>query len=56
MKDPIVDEVRFIRKQIEANHNNDWDSLVRYLIEKQNASSRKKVSFQPRKIPDRGVA
>jgi len=56
MKDPIVDEVRRIRKQIESEHNNDWDALVRYLLEKQSASPAKSASYQPRKLPDRGAA
>jgi len=56
MKDPIIEEVRRIRKQIEADHENDWDSLVRHLIERQKASSAKLVSYQPRKLPDRDVA
>jgi hypothetical protein len=56
MKDPIIDEVRRIRKKIEADHDNNWDSLVRHLIERQNASSAKVVSYRRRKLPDRDVA
>jgi len=32
MKDPIVEEVRRVRKKIEAEHGNDWDCLPRHLI------------------------
>ena len=56
MKDPIIEEVRRVRKQIEAEHGNDWERLARHLIERQNASSAKVVSYPPKKLPDRGVA
>jgi hypothetical protein len=56
MKDPIIEEVRRIRKKIEAEHGNDWDSLVRHLVERQKASSAKVVSYQRKKLPDRDVA
>jgi hypothetical protein len=56
MKDPIIDEIRRVRKKIEADHGNDWDSLVRYLVKKQNASSAKVVSYPRKKLPDRNVA
>jgi hypothetical protein len=54
-QDPIVEEVRQVRKKIEADHGNDWEALTRHLIERQNASSAKVVSYPPRKLPDRGV-
>lgn len=53
MKDPIVEEVRRVRKKIEADHGNDWDGLARHLIEKQNASASKVVSYPPKRLPDR---
>lgn len=56
MKDPIIDEVRRIRKKIEADHGNDWDRLVRHLIERQNAQSAKVVSYPPKRLPGRDVA
>ena len=56
MKDPIIEEVRQVRKKIEADHGNDWDRLTRYLIERQNASSAMVVSYPPKKLPDRGAA
>lgn len=56
MKDPIAEEVRRVRKKIEAEHGNDWDSLARHLTKIQDASSAKVVSYPPKKLPDRGVA
>lgn len=56
MKDPIVEEVRRVRKKIEADHGNDWDALERHFIEKQKTSSAKVVSYPPKKLPDRGAA
>ena len=56
MKDPIVEEVRRVRKKIEADHGNDWDRLARYLTERQKASSAKVVSYPPKRLPDRGAA
>jgi len=55
MKDPIIDEVRRVRKKIEADHGNNWDSLVRHLIKKQNALSAKVVSYPRNKLPDRNT-
>jgi hypothetical protein len=55
MNDPIVEQVRRVRKKIEADHGDDWDSLARYLIEKQTSSAAKTVSYQRRRRPDRGV-
>ena len=56
MKDPIVEQVRQVRKKIEADHGNDWDRLTRYLIERQKASSAKVVSYPPKKLADRATA
>lgn len=56
MKDPIIEEVRRVRKEIESEHKDDWDDLVRYLIEREKASSAKQVCYRPRQLPDRGVA
>jgi hypothetical protein len=55
MKDPIIEEVRRVRKKIEADHGNDWDSLVRHLLKRQNTSSAKTVSYPLKKLPDRHV-
>ena len=56
MKDPIVEEVRRVRKKIEAEHGDDWESLARHLIERQDAASAKVVAYAPKKLPDRDVA
>lgn len=56
MKDPIVEEVRRVRRQIEADCGNDWDTLTQYLTDKQKDPSVKTVSYPPKKLPDRGVA
>jgi hypothetical protein len=56
VKDPIIDEVRRVRKKIEADHGDNWDSLVRHLIERQKASAVKVVSYERRKLPERDVA
>lgn len=55
MKDPIIDEVRRVRKKIEADHGNNWDSLVRHLLKRQNASSATVVSYPRKNLPDRNV-
>ena len=56
MKDPIVEEVRQVRRKIEADQGDDWDHLTRHLMEIQNASSAKVVSYPLKKLPDRGAA
>ncbi len=56
MKDPIIEEVRQVRKKIEADYGNDREALTRHFIERQNNSSTKVVSYAPKKLPDRGVA
>lgn len=53
MKDPIVEEVRRVRKKIEAEHGNDWDAIARHLIEKQKTSSVKVVSYPAKELTDR---
>jgi hypothetical protein len=56
MKDPIIEEIRRVRKKIEADQDNDWDSLARYLTERQKDQQAKLVSYAPKKLPDRGIA
>jgi hypothetical protein len=56
MNDPIIDEVRRARREFEDEHNNDWDRLVRYLIEKQKSQTFKVVSYPRKNLPDRDVA
>jgi hypothetical protein len=56
MKDPIIDEVRRVRKKIETDHGDNWDSLVRHLIKRQEASGVEVVSYEHKKRPERDVA
>ncbi len=56
MKDPIVEEVRRVRKKIESDLGNDWDTLTRHLIDRQKSLSPKVVSYAPKPLPDRDVA
>jgi len=56
MKDPIIEEVRRVRKKIEADYGNDWDRLIRHLIERQKAQSAKVVSYPRKRLPNRDVA
>ncbi len=51
--DPIIEEVRRVRKEIEAEHGNDWKALERYFTDKQNNSTEKKAAYKPRKLPKR---
>jgi hypothetical protein len=50
MKDPIIEEVRRVRKQIEADCGNDWEKLARHVIERQNASPAKVARYSPKKL------
>jgi hypothetical protein len=56
MNDPIIEEEGCARKKIEAEQNDDWHRLIRYLAEKQKAKSLKAVSHPPERLPDRDVA
>ena len=56
MTDPIIEEVRRIRKEIELENHNDWNEIEKYLIEKQTKRPNRQVVFKPKKLPDRGVA
>lgn len=56
MKDPIIEEVRRVRKKIEADHGNEWDSLIRHLVERQNTQSTQVVSYERRRLPERDIA
>lgn len=51
--DPIIEEVRRVRKEIEAEHGNDWKALERYFTDKQNSTVEKKVAYKPKKLPQR---
>ena len=51
--DPIVDEVRKARAEHAAKFNYDLDAIFRDLEEKERASGRKYVRYQPRPVPVR---
>ena len=56
VKDTIVEEVRTIRKQIENENNNDWDTLERFLIKKQKKHASKLYKGNPKKLVKSKVA
>ena len=56
MTDPIIEEVRRIRKEIESENQNDWDAIEEYFCEKQAKRATRPVVYSPKKFPDRGVA
>ena len=56
MKDPIINEVRRIRKDIELEHNNDWEAIVKHFQSKPLNDKHKHISYEPKKLPGRGVA
>ncbi len=51
MSDPIIEEVRRTRKEIEAEHGHDWEALERYFTDKQKSSPEKKAAYKPKKLP-----
>ena len=55
MTDPIVQEVRRIRQEIEAEHGSDWDALERHLMENQKEHADSLVTYSPKSLPDRGT-
>ena len=55
MSDPIIEEVRRTRREIEAEHGNDWKALERYFMAKQDTAPEKKAAYQPKRLPKRTV-
>ncbi len=53
ISDPIIQEVRRTRKEIEAEHGNDWKALERHFIQKQEATPEKQGSYRPKRLPTR---
>jgi len=49
--DEIVAEVRRIREEYAAEHNNDIDEIYRDIKAKERASGRPVVSFPPKRPP-----
>ena len=56
MTDPIIQEVRRIRKQIEEENHNDWKALDQYFRAKQKERKNQQVTSKPKELPDGGVA
>ena len=55
-KDPIVEEVRKIRHQIESDYKNDSDKYYEHLLNIQKKYRRRLIKRQPqRKIKDKPV-
>lgn len=56
MKDPIVEEIREIRWQIEAENNGDFKQLFQKIFESQKKHSNKIVSRKPRILSQKKIA
>ncbi len=56
MKDPIVEEIREIRRQIEAENNGDFRQLFQKISESQKKHSSKIVSRNPRILSRKKIA
>lgn len=53
MKDPIVEEIREIRRQIEREFDDDVNKLLEHIYKQQKAHPRKLASRQPRRLEKR---
>ncbi len=56
MKDPIVEEIREIRRQIEAENNGDFKQFFQKISESQKKHSDKIVSRKPRILSRKEIA
>ncbi len=56
MKDPIVEEIREIRRKIEAENNGDFKQLFLKISESQKKYSDKIVSRKPRFLSQKKIA
>ncbi len=56
MKDPIVEEIREIRRQIEAENNGDFKQLFQKISESQKKHSDKIISRKPRIFSRKKIA
>jgi len=50
-KDPIVEEVRCARDEYGARFGNDLKAIYADLKERERASGRRYVRFEPRRVP-----
>ena len=53
ISDPIIEEVRRVRREIEAEHGNDWKALERHFMKEQEKSPAQKAAYEPKKLPKR---
>lgn len=56
MRDPIVNEVRKIRKDLEEEYNNDAGNLLTYIYAEQKKHQDRLTSKQSRKIKQQRIA
>ncbi len=56
MKDPIVEEIREIRRQIEAENDGDFKKIFQKISESQKKHSNKIVSRKPRILSRKKIA
>lgn len=56
-RDPIVEEVRKVRREIEAACDNDWDKLFDYYlnVQKELSKTHKIVSGSPKPLVKAGT-
>jgi hypothetical protein len=54
--DPIVEEIRRVRKEIENESGNNWAGLGKFLINKQKANKKKLFYSHPQKLVRSKVA
>jgi hypothetical protein len=55
MKDPIVAEVREIRREIETENKGDWEQLEGYFKNKQERHKKRIYKGKPKPLPVRNV-
>ena len=56
MEDPIVEEIRNTRRQIEAEFGNDIARLLEHIYEEQRKHPERFVRRQPRRLTRQSVA
>jgi hypothetical protein len=55
-KDPIVDDVRKVRRRLEKKFGSDREAFLKYIYEQESKSGRRLVSRSPKKRLARKVA
>ncbi len=53
MNDPIVEEIRRVRKEHAAQYSNDLAKIAAALKEKERASGREYLNPGPKRLPER---